>query len=279
MLFLKAEQKVRVGLWWTDQTTRAADSRKDELATASVLIRPDGEESPKDRGPSEAEMDNPEKENEMLNVMREETKERQETQEDRHPERGLVPGGSDGKGLGRDMATEKERFTDEADTWAAGPMGSGSARMSGKEEEIEAEAEGEEGRQPVALKTPVQVTQAERDEHELTHTPFRAWCAHCVRGRGRNMPHLKRRGDEDRDRVPRISFDYFFMSWEDEAAHKNPMLVMKDEATGEKYARAVGQKGLGQGEEMQWLIVDLHEELKSWGHHGGEMGHVIFKKR
>ena len=91
------------------------------------------------------------------------------------------------------------------------------------------------------------------------------------------MPHLKRRGDEDRDRVPRISFDYFFMSWEDEAAHQNPMLVMKDEATVEKYARAVGQKGLGQGEEMQWLIVDLHEELKSWGHHGGEVGHVIFK--
>ena len=80
-----------------------------------------------------------------------------------------------------------------------------------------------------------------------------------------NTPHLKRRGDDEQSQVPRISFDYFFMSWEDEAAHRNPMLVMKDEATGEKYARAVGQKGLGQGEEMQWLIADLHEELKSWG--------------
>ena len=28
---------------------------------------------------------------------------------------------------------------------------------------------------------------------------------------------------------------------------------------------------------MKWLISDLHEELKAWGHHGGEGGHVIFK--
>ena len=56
------------------------------------------------------------------------------------------------------------------------------------------------------------------------------------------------------------------------------MLVMVDESTGDKYARAVGQKGLGGGaDDMQWLIGDLHEELKSWGHHGGQGGHVIFK--
>ena len=78
--------------------------------------------------------------------------------------------------------------------------------------------------------------------------------------------------------MPRISFDYFFMSHVDESSSENPMLVMIDESTGDKYARAVGQKGLGGGsEDMQWLIRDLHEELKSWGHHGGEGGHVIFK--
>ena len=56
------------------------------------------------------------------------------------------------------------------------------------------------------------------------------------------------------------------------------MIVMVDEQTGDKYARAVGQKGLGGGaEDMQWLIGDLHEELKAWGYHGGDGGHVIFK--
>ena len=33
----------------------------------------------------------------------------------------------------------------------------------------------------------------------------------------------------------------------------------------------------GGAEGMKWLISDLHEELKAWGHHGGEGGHVIFK--
>ena len=139
-------------------------------------------------------------ETKMLNAMENENHGEKEETEDRHPERGQLPGGSDGKGLSQDMATEYKRFTDK---------------------EIEEEAEGEEGRKPVAMRAPVQVTRAEREEHELTHTPFRAWCSHCVRGRGKNTPHLKKRGDEDRGRAPRISFDYFFMSWEDEVAHKN----------------------------------------------------------
>ena len=42
--------------------------------------------------------------------------------------------------------------------------------------------------------------------------------------------------------MPRISLDYFFMGKEDERAHENPLIVMIDEETEEKYARAVGQK-------------------------------------
>ena len=154
--------------------------------------------------------------------MEEEKQEESKETEDLHPERGLMQGGSDGKGLGQEMATVDQKSTDEADSRAAGPQGVGGARRSGNEEAQEAEAEGEEGRQPVALRTPVRVTQAEREEHELTHTSFRAWCAHCVRGRGRNTPHMKKRQDAEQSQVPRISFDYFFMSWEDEAANKNP---------------------------------------------------------
>ena len=46
------------------------------------------------------------------------------------------------------------------------------------------------------------------------------------------------------------------------------MMVMVDESTGNKYMRAVAHKGLeGQGDNS-WLIRDMHEELKSWGHPG-----------
>ena len=55
------------------------------------------------------------------------------------------------------------------------------------------------------------------------------------------------------------------------------MLVMVDEQTGDKYARAVGQKGTGGGEQMEWLLNDMCEELKVGGHQAGENGHVIFK--
>ena len=64
--------------------------------------------------------------------------------------------------------------------------------------------------------------------------------------------------------MPIVAFDHFFMSHQDEAANENPMLIMMDQGSGDKYARVVGQKGLGGGsEEMQWFVVDLHEELKS----------------
>ena len=49
---------------------------------------------------------------------------------------------------------------------------------------------------------------------------------------------------------------------------------MKDESTGNRYLRAVGQKGAGG---MEWLVKDLHEELKSWGRMGGAGGNVVIK--
>ena len=41
--------------------------------------------------------------------------------------------------------------------------------------------------------------------------------------------------------------------------------------------RAVGRKGLGDNNEMDWLIKDLDAELKSWGYPGGDREEVIFK--
>jgi len=137
--------------------------------------------------------------------------------------------------------------------------------------------EGEEGRTAIGLKIPQKVSKTEREEHELTHTPFRAWCRHCVRGRGKNMAHKSSTEDKSMAGVPRVSMDYFFMSSKDEKASENPLIVMTDEGTGEKYARAVGQKGLGAEGEMDWLIKDLSTELKVWGHPGGDGSSLILK--
>ena len=107
--------------------------------------------------------------------------------------------------------------------------------------------EGEEGRSARKIPAPQRVSSREREEHELTHTPYRGWCPYCVRGRARNTPHLQGVVDEKEGetKVPRVGLDCFFMSQEDERANENPLVVMLDEKTGDKYARAVGHKGVG----------------------------------
>ena len=36
------------------------------------------------------------------------------------------------------------------------------------------------------LKVPGEPTLAERKQHELAHLPFRDWCSHCVKAKGRH---------------------------------------------------------------------------------------------
>ena len=67
------------------------------------------------------------------------------------------------------------------------------------------------------------------------------------------------------------------MSEADEKTQNNPTIVMRDESTGEKYARAVGNKGMGQDKEQDWLVIDMAAELKSWGHPGGAGSEIIMK--
>ena len=114
---------------------------------------------------------------------------------DQHPDKGLISGSSK-DGLSMEMATED---SDE-----------------GRVEE------GEEARMPKSLPVPTYVSKVEREEHELTHTPYRSWCHHCVRCRGRNAQHRKKEDEDKKGQVRRIAFNYFFMSHQDEAANENP---------------------------------------------------------
>ena len=124
-----------------------------------------------------------------------------------------------------------------------------------QEQEKHTEIGAEEGRGAVGLTAPARISDKERDDHELTHTPYRSWCSVCVRARGQRMPHrLKRDGDESLGPVPRISMDYFYMSQKDEEAKENPILVVLNEESNEKYARATGIKGVGTEGIQEWLI-------------------------
>ena len=60
-------------------------------------------------------------------------------------------------------------------------------------------------------------------------------------------------------------------------ASERPMMVMVDESTGNKYMRAVDHKGLGPEGDNSWLVKDMHQELKAWGHPGGGRNEIILK--
>ena len=74
-----------------------------------------------------------------------------------------------------------------------------------------------------------------------------------------------------------MAMDYFSMYKANEKASENPLMVMADEESGSRYARAVGQKGLVDGQEMSRLIEDMCAQLRAWGHAGGAGGELIVK--
>ena len=61
---------------------------------------------------------------------------------------------------------------------------------------------------------PRQPNQHEKEEHEMTHLPFRSWCRHCVIGRGREEDC--RKSMEEERQVPEVHLDYMFMGDEKE---------------------------------------------------------------
>ena len=67
-------------------------------------------------------------------------------------------------------------------------VGSGDPGSLSGEKEEEAETGGEE-RGVVKMLDPRQPSEEERRTHNLTHLPYRNWCEHCVKGRGREADH------------------------------------------------------------------------------------------
>ena len=58
------------------------------------------------------------------------------------------------------------------------------------------------------MNDPSRPSQADVDTHNLTHQPYRSWCRHCVRGRGKELPHVK--GKDEMGEVPEFHFDFCF---------------------------------------------------------------------
>ena len=52
--------------------------------------------------------------------------------------------------------------------------------------EIDSEGEGQNGEREVKkMNSPMKPSREEVETHNSTHLPYRNWCRHCVRGRGK----------------------------------------------------------------------------------------------
>ena len=74
------------------------------------------------------------------------------------------------------------------------------------------------------LPVPRQPSQHEREEHELTHLPFRAWCKTCVAAKARQAYHTKQP-----DRRDCLQLDFGFLT---EGNRQDAILVVTDARTG-----------------------------------------------
>ena len=131
-----------------------------------------------------------------------------------------------------------------------------------------------EGVAPKVARQPGQPTAQERREHEVCHVPYRSWCRHCVRGRGRRRPHCRIGSGRDED-LPHAAIDYTFFTQnvakksedltEEEKVDDRKattVLVMKDSLVESIFAYVVSKKGTANEE---WLALQMLDDIDSLG--------------
>ena len=101
-------------------------------------------------------------------------------------------------------------------------------------------------------------------EHCATHVPYRAWCPHCVEGRGREFGHSSCQPVEGRA-TPTISFDYAFVGDRGEIISRVEadvedgaikILVIRDNKSKAVFAHVVPRKGVDEDGFAVKCVVD-----------------------
>ena len=91
------------------------------------------------------------------------------------------------------------------------------------------------------LPTPVEPSSEEIEAHMLTHLPYRSWCPHCVRGKGKSMAHRRMEAELSHS-VPHVSMDYSFLGQEDEKTM--PVALVRGRASKTTFSHVVPCKGI-----------------------------------
>ena len=142
------------------------------------------------------------------------------------------------------------------------------------QEEICMPVQEEEGEAQRGVRDPGEPTISMREEHELTHWPYRSWCSACVRARGRDNPSRRVEGGFDEHVLPRIRMDYGFLTEDVEyregengeeqtqvARESMTMAVVQESLLGSIWTYAVEAKGISE----TWFVEQLLEDMETIG--------------
>ena len=121
-------------------------------------------------------------------------------------------------------------------------------------ERTEQETSDRHARVPKGLKVTGEPSSSERKQHELTHLPFRDWCPHCVKAKGRHGPAKKQI-----DRQPVIQVDYCFSATNKDLPLQK-ILSAVDVISGLGMAVVVPSKG-----EIDYSVAELKKFIFECG--------------
>ena len=154
------------------------------------------------------------------------------------------------EGPGQERAEEDYRGDEQEDNAEAveEPVGNGAQQVVEEAHEVPAVR---------GVRDPGQPTREERARHDLTHLPFRPWCADCVAGRAADDPH-RRAARGENDGPTKVSVDYGFVSERvDEHDVQRTILVVKVEGCKAVLAKCVQGKGRADPHAVGWLVDQL----------------------
>ena len=118
------------------------------------------------------------------------------------------------------------------------------------------------------LADPTKPNPEEIEAHEMRgHVEYRNWCPHCVKTRGRSLPHKSLQGKERK--IPEYSFDYTFPG--DEFGYKWTVLAGREKVSKSWMATAVPKKGFVEGR------FDVEKMLEFISENGDSENEIIVK--
>ena len=97
----------------------------------------------------------------------------------------------------------------------------------------------------------------------VSHIPYRAWCSHCVFGRGKSFAHHRVNRQEDPEEVPVVSIDYGFFGAPGElpadavGGAQTPVLVVRDRKSKALFSHLVPSKGVEHFYPEHALVRDI----------------------